>query len=65
MILGARLLLLVVILDCFLYFGMFAVNSPMAANFGSTVGQYVNINGTLNNTGIGGAVNYSQGGTVV
>jgi len=65
MILGARLLLLVVILDCFFYYGMLSVNSPIAANFGGQIGQYVGVNGTLNNTGIAGAVNYSQGGTVV
>lgn len=65
MILGARLLLLVVILDCFLYFGMAAISSPLTPSFGGQIGEFVNINGSVNDAGVDGAVNYSSGGTMV
>ena len=62
MILGARLLLLVIVLDCFLYFGMGAVG--IYPGFGGQVGQFVDINGTVNpNTN--SQINYSSGGTIV
>ena len=62
MILGARLLLLVIILDCFLYFGMSSVG--IYPGFGGQVGQFVDINGTVNpNTN--SQINYSSGGTIV
>jgi len=62
-ILGARLLLLVVILDCFLYFGMGAVG--IYPGFGNDIGTFVNINGTVNSAEVGAQVNYSSGGTIV
>jgi len=62
-ILGARLLLLVVILDCFLYFGMGAVG--IYPGFGNDIGTFVNINGTVNSAEAGAQVNYSSGGTIV
>ena len=61
-ILGARLLLLVIVLDCFLYFGMGSVG--IYPGFGNQIGQFVNINGTVNpNTN--SQINYSSGGTIV
>lgn len=65
MILGARLLLLVVILDCFLYFGMSAISSPLTPSFGNQIGTFVDVNGTVDDAGVDGAVNYSSGGTMV
>ena len=62
-ILGARFLLLVVILDCFLYFGMGAVG--IYPGFGNDIGTFVNINGTVNSAEVGAQVNYSSGGTIV
>ena len=62
-ILGTRLLLMVVILDCFLYFGMAAVNGP--GGFGNQVGVFVNTTGSVNDSSVLGQVNYSGGGTMV
>jgi len=63
MILGARLLLLVVIVDCFLYFGMGAVG--LYPGFGNQIGQLVQLNGTVNGSNVNSLVNYSSGGTMV
>ena len=63
MILGARLLLLVVIVDCFLYFGMGAVS--LYPGFGNQIGQLVNVNGTVDGANVNSLVNYSSGGTMV
>ena len=63
MILGARLLLLVVIVDCFLYFGMGAVG--LYPGFGNQIGQLVQVNGTVNGSNVNSLVNYSSGGTMV
>ena len=62
-ILGARLLLMVIVLDCFLYFGMAAVNGP--GGFGNQVGVFVNTTGSVNDSSVLGQVNYSGGGTMV
>ena len=64
MILGARLLMFVIILDCFLFFGMTAVGAPEAANFGGQISSFVQVNGTVNED-VNSYVNYSSGGTVV
>jgi len=64
MILGARLLLLVIVLDCFLFFGLQATAQPEAMNFGNQIGQLVNINGTVSED-VNTYVNYSSGGTMV
>ena len=46
--LAGRLLLLVVIIDSFLYFGLTATHQPEAANFGTQASHFVNVNGTPN-----------------
>ena len=61
---GARLLLFVIILDCFLYFGMAAVGAPEAVNFGNQIGNFVQTNGTMGDD-VNSYVNYSSGGTMV
>ena len=62
MILGARLLLLIVIMDCFLYFGMAAVGAP--GGYGDYAGQFVEMNASVD-SGVNDYVNYSSGGTMV
>jgi hypothetical protein len=64
MILGARLLLFVLILDCFLYFGLGAIGMPEAANFGGQAGHFVNVDGSVDGD-VNQYVNYSSGGTIV
>jgi len=63
-ILGARLLLLVVVLDCFLFFGMTAVGAPMSAQFGNQMGKLVDMDAAVN-PDVEGYINYSGGGTIV
>ena len=63
MILGARLLLFVIVLDCFLYFGLAAVGAPLGG-FGGQIGQLVDINGSVN-PDTNELVNYTSGGTMV
>ena len=63
MILGARLLVLIIIIDVFLFFGMQAVSAP-TDGYGHYAEQLVQLNGTQNPSA-DGLVNYTGGGTMV
>lgn len=64
MILGGRLLLLIIIMDVFLYFGMSAVNMPEAPSFGTYAGHFVDMDASVNEN-VSGYINYSSGNTIM
>jgi len=60
------LLLLVIILDCFLYFGLGAVGFPDATQFGSEIGQLVDLDVEGNaSAGVQDLIDYEGGETMV